>query len=132
VLRIINNCNKITKVEFDIKRLIGYIWTHFSQKFKVFLLMASHKSAKKRIRTNEKKRVVNQRIESGIKTLYKKTLKTTDLAEAEKNYKEAISFLDKNTTKGKIQRNNAARKKAALTRHLNSLQKKTTKTKSQK
>ena len=91
--------------------------------------MASHKSAKKRIRTNSRKRVVNQRIESGIKTLYKKTLKTTDLAEAEKNYKEAVSFLDKNTTKGKIQRNNAARKKAALTRHLNSLQKKTTKSK---
>jgi small subunit ribosomal protein S20 len=93
--------------------------------------MASHKSAKKRIRTNERKRVVNQRIESGIKTLYKKTLKTTDLEEAEKNYKEAVSFLDKNATKGKIHRNNAARKKAALTRHLNSLQnqKKTTKSK---
>jgi len=91
--------------------------------------MASHKSAKKRIRTNERKREVNQKIESGIKTLYKKTLKTTDLAEAEKNYKEAVSFIDKSSIKGKIPRNTASRKKAALTRHLNSLQKSTSKTK---
>jgi len=89
--------------------------------------MASHKSAKKRIRSNERKREVNKRVESRIKTLYKKTLNTTDAAEAEKLYKEAVSILDRSSVKNKIHRNNAARKKAALTRHLNKLQKETSK-----
>jgi small subunit ribosomal protein S20 len=89
--------------------------------------MASHKSAKKRIRSSERKREVNKRVESKIKTLYKKTLSTTDKAEAEKLYKEAVSVLDKSSVKNNIHRNNASRKKAALTRHLNKLQKETTK-----
>jgi small subunit ribosomal protein S20 len=84
--------------------------------------MASHKSAKKRIRSNEKKREVNKSVISKIKTLYKKTLNTTDKAEAEKLYKEAVSVLDKSSTKNMIHRNNASRKKAALTKHLNKLQ----------
>lgn len=89
--------------------------------------MATHKSAKKRIRTSARKKVVNTQIESRIKTLYKKALTTTDLTEAEKIYKEAVSYIDKSTIRGKIQRNNAARKKAALTRYLNKLQKETSK-----
>lgn len=87
--------------------------------------MASHKSAKKRIRTNEKKREENKSVVSRIKTLYKKTLESTDKAEAEKLYKEAVSALDKVGLKNKIHKNNASRKKAALTRHLNKLQKET-------
>jgi small subunit ribosomal protein S20 len=89
--------------------------------------MASHKSAKKRIRSSERKKEVNKRVISRIKTLYKKTLNTTDKAEAEKLYKEAVSVLDKSSTKNKIHKNNASRKKAALTRHLNKLQSGTTK-----
>jgi small subunit ribosomal protein S20 len=89
--------------------------------------MASHKSAKKRIRSTEKKREVNKNVVSKIKTLYKKTLTTTDKAEAEKLYKEAVSVLDKSSIKSKIHRNNASRKKAALTRHLNKLLKETSK-----
>jgi small subunit ribosomal protein S20 len=85
--------------------------------------MATHKSAKKRIRTNAREREVNKRIESRIRTLYKKTLDTTDVTEAEKAYKETVSALDKSSVLGKIHRNTAARKKAALTRHLNKLQK---------
>jgi small subunit ribosomal protein S20 len=84
--------------------------------------MATHKSAKKRIRTTERKREVNKRLVSRIKTLYKKTLTTTDKAEAEKLYKETVSVLDKSSTKNKIHKNNASRKKAALTRHINKLQ----------
>ena len=81
--------------------------------------MASHKSAKKRIRTNERKRVINKRNDSKIKTLVKKTLTTKDKTEIEKLYKEAISFIDKSTTKGNLHRNTAARKKSALSKHLN-------------
>ncbi len=83
--------------------------------------MANHKSAKKRIRTNDRKRVVNKIANSRIKTLYKKALNSTDKVEAEKLYKDAVSVLDRNAVKGRIHKNNAARKKAALTKHLNSL-----------
>ena len=81
--------------------------------------MASHKSAKKRIRTSERKRVINKRNDSKIKTLVKKTLVSQDKKEIEKLYKEAISFLDKSTARGNLHRNNAARKKSALSKHLN-------------
>ena len=81
--------------------------------------MASHKSAKKRIRSSAKKKEVNKRIESKIKTLIKKAFSAKEKDEAEKSYKEAVAYLDKSTSKGKIHRNNAARKKAALTKHLN-------------
>lgn len=84
--------------------------------------MATHKSAKKRIRTNERKRLVNQRGTSKIKTTVKKVLETTNKEEAEKLYKEAVSVLDKSTLKGLIKKNTASRKKSSLTRHLNKLQ----------
>lgn len=83
--------------------------------------MASHKSAKKRIRSNERKRIRNKSVKSEIKTKVKKTLASKDKAEAEKLYKEAVAMLDKNSTKNVIHRNNAARKKSRLTKHLNSL-----------
>jgi small subunit ribosomal protein S20 len=83
--------------------------------------MATHKSAKKRIRTNERKRVVNQQGATRIKSSVKKALATTNKEEAEKLYKEAVSVLDKGTSKGLIKKNTASRKKSSLTRHLNSL-----------
>jgi small subunit ribosomal protein S20 len=83
--------------------------------------MANHKSAKKRIRTTARRRKVNQMSDSKIKTSIKKVLSTTDKTEAEKLYKEAIAILDRSSVKGKLPKNNASRKKSALTRHLNSL-----------
>jgi len=91
--------------------------------------MATHKSAKKRIRTNARKRVVNQQGATRIKSSVKKALATTNKEEADKLYKEAVGILDKGTTKGLIKKNTASRKKAGLTRHLNSLQKAKTETK---
>lgn len=83
--------------------------------------MANHKSAEKRIRTSSRKAEVNKRVESRIKTFYNKVLNATDKAEAEKLYKEAVAVLDRSAVKGFIPKNNAARKKAALTKHVNSL-----------
>jgi small subunit ribosomal protein S20 len=83
--------------------------------------MANHKSAKKRIRSNEKKRVMNKLTSSRIKSTMKKVLGTEKLEDAEKNYKEAVSLLDKSATRGRIHKNNAARKKSQLTKHVNSL-----------
>lgn len=83
--------------------------------------MASHKSAKKRIRTSSRKRVVNKMADSKLKTAVKKALTSTEKEQAEKLYKDAVAILDRSTTKGKIHLNTASRKKAALTKHLNSL-----------
>jgi len=84
--------------------------------------MATHKSAKKRIRTNDRKRVINQQGATRIKSSVKKVLATTNKEEAEKLYKEAIGILDKGTTKGLIKKNTASRQKSNITRHLNKLQ----------
>ena len=81
--------------------------------------MAHHKSAKKRIRSTERKKEVNKRIDSKIKTVVKKTLGADKKEELEILYKEAISILDKGTSKGRLHKNNAARKKSRLTKHMN-------------
>ncbi|NCS88422.1 MAG: 30S ribosomal protein S20 [Ignavibacteria bacterium CG2_30_36_16] len=83
--------------------------------------MANHKSAKKRIKTSEKKRIRNKGGESKIKTLVKKVMATTEKTDAEKTYREAVAFLDKNVSKGILHKNTASRKKSALTKHINSL-----------
>ena len=83
--------------------------------------MAHHKSAKKRIRSSERKKEINKAITSRIKTSTKKVLTSDNKEEAEKSYKEAISVLDRSVDKGKIKKNTAARKKSQLTKHLNSL-----------
>jgi small subunit ribosomal protein S20 len=81
--------------------------------------MAHHKSAKKRIRSSERKKAVNKMTDSKIKTVIKKTLATDKKEELEVLYKEAIAILDKGTSKGRLHKNNAARKKSKLTKHLN-------------
>ena len=81
--------------------------------------MAHHKSAKKRIRSSERKKAVNKMTDSKIKTVVKKTLATDKKEELEVLYKEAIAILDKGTSKGRLHKNNAARTKSKLTKHLN-------------
>jgi len=56
-----------------------------------------------------------------MKTLIKSVLETTDKAEGEKRLRDAVSYIDRVSLKGIIHKNNAARKKAALTRHVNQL-----------
>lgn len=83
--------------------------------------MAHHLSAKKRIRSNEKRRVRNQAALSKVKTLVKKVHGETDKAKAEIILKEAVSYIDKTVNKGHLHRNTAARKKSSLTRFVNKL-----------
>ena len=82
--------------------------------------MAHHKSAKKRIRTNERRRLRNQAAMSK-KTLVKKVHSSDNKDDAEKNLKEAVSYIDKNVTKGRLHKNTAARKKSSLTKFVNGL-----------
>lgn len=84
--------------------------------------MANSQSAKKRIRTNERRRVRNKASLSRVKTLVKNVLSSTDKETAEKNLKKAVSYLDKTANKGRIHKNNVARKKAKLTRFVNGLE----------
>lgn len=89
--------------------------------------MAHHKSAKKRIRTNARKKAINKIAVSKLKTVTKKAFAATDVTEAEKLYKEAVAVLDRSSVKGRIHKNNASRKKAALTKKLNGLKASATK-----
>ncbi len=83
--------------------------------------MAHHKSAKKRIKTSEKKRVANKAALSKVKTLVKKVYATEDKVQAEALLKEASKVLDKTAAKGRLHKNNVARKKSALTKHVNKI-----------
>ncbi len=83
--------------------------------------MAQHKSALKRARASERREERNKTAVSRVKTLVKKVYSTKDKEQAEKALKEAVSTLDKTASKGRIHKNNASHKKAALTKYVNSL-----------
>lgn len=83
--------------------------------------MANHKSAKKRILTNEKRRVINKDTASKLKTLVKKVHALDKKDDAEKVLRDAISFIDKTVSKGRLHKNTAARKKSKLVRFVNGL-----------
>lgn len=83
--------------------------------------MAHHKSAKKRIKTSETRRIRNKASISKINTLIKNVHKTENKADAEKLLKEAISFIDKTVSKKRMPKNTASRKKSKLTRFVNAL-----------
>lgn len=76
--------------------------------------MANHKSAEKRIRANERKRVANRYQLVTARNLVKKLRKTTNKSEAESLYKVVSSSLDKLAKKTIIHKNNAANKKSKL------------------
>ncbi|GAA4845502.1 30S ribosomal protein S20 [Algivirga pacifica] len=83
--------------------------------------MANHKSAKKRIRSNEAKRLRNRYQLKTTRTFIKKLRAATDKAEAEELLKKVSSMLDKLAKKNIIHKNNAANKKSKLTRFVNSI-----------
>jgi small subunit ribosomal protein S20 len=83
--------------------------------------MAHHKSAKKRIRSSERKRERNKESLAKVRTLVKKVRSSKESDEAQVFLKEAVSYLDKCVSKGRIHKNNAARQKSSLTKYVNSL-----------
>ncbi len=84
--------------------------------------MANIKSALKRIRSSERKRLSNKPIRTALKT-YVKTANTTlaagDADTSADAVVRAISALDKAANKGIIHRNQAARRKARLMKRFN-------------
>lgn len=82
--------------------------------------MANTKSAKKRIRTNERKHQRNTMYRSRVKTMVKKAEESIFSGSPdEATIREAISTLDKAAGKGILHKNNAARRKSRLMKKLN-------------
>ena len=87
--------------------------------------MANHKSAIKRIRTNERKRIRNRLVVSRTRTETKKARLALDAGTPEVAREatlEAVRVLDKAATKGVIHKNTAARRKSRLLKRLNALE----------
>lgn len=77
------------------------------------------KSQKKRVKTNELRRQRNVAVRSRMKTSVKQAeeaIEQKDAGRIDTAVREAISIIDKASTKGVLHRNNAARKKASLAR----------------
>lgn len=90
--------------------------------------MANTRSAKKRIRQNEKRRVRNKTIRSRSRTYVKQArevVQSGDYSASTGAVKQAISELDRAALKGVIHRNNAARRKSRLIARLLKLEKET-------
>ena len=89
--------------------------------------MANIKSAIKRNRQNEKRRVQNRIYRGQARTAVKnarKQIADENLDEARTATLQAISELDKAAGKGVIHKNNAARRKSRLMKHLAKLEEK--------
>lgn len=84
--------------------------------------MPNHKSAKKRMRQNEKRRDINRGNRSRMRTAIKKlraALTSEGANEAQTLLPTTISSIDKAVNKGIIHRNTAARYKSRLTARVN-------------
>jgi len=86
--------------------------------------LANNKSARKRIRTAEQKRVRNRPYRTAARTSVKKAelaIRAGDQTVAATAVGDAISMLDRVAGKGIIHRNNAARRKSRLMAKFNAL-----------
>ena len=83
--------------------------------------MANHKSAEKRIRANEAKRVRNKYQHKTTRTQVKKLKDTTSKTEAQALLKEVSAMLDKLAKKNIIHWKKAANQKSKLAKRVNAI-----------
>lgn len=83
--------------------------------------MANHKSAIKRIRANEKKRLRNRFQHKTTRSFIKKLRTTTDKEVAGELYKTVSSMLDRLAKKNVIHKNKASNQKSKLAKLVNKL-----------
>lgn len=83
--------------------------------------MANHKSAEKRIRSNEVKRERNRYQHKTTRSMVKKLKTTTAKSEAETLFKEVSSMIDKLAKKNIIHWKKAANQKSKLARQIKAL-----------
>lgn len=80
--------------------------------------MPNHKSAWKRIRQNEKRRVKNKADRSFLRNTIRSYTAEQDLSSARESYPRVVSVIDKAVKKGIIHHRNAARLKSRLSRKI--------------
>lgn len=80
--------------------------------------MANHKSAIKRIRSNDKKRTLNRYQAKSTRSAIKKLRTSTDKKEAASMLPKIVSMLDKLAKKNIIHKNKAANLKSSLAKHI--------------
>jgi small subunit ribosomal protein S20 len=83
--------------------------------------MAHHKSALKRIRQNEKRRLQNRYYKKSARTAIKNLRELKDKEEALSFLPKVISMVDRLAKNGNIHRNKAANLKSGLMRHVNTM-----------
>lgn len=83
--------------------------------------MANHKSALKRIRQSEARRVENKFHARTVRNAMKQLRKTTDKAEATELLPKVSGLLDKLAKRNVVHKNKAANLKSGLAKHVNSL-----------
>lgn len=86
--------------------------------------MPNHKSAIKRMRQNEKRRIHNRTYRNEARTRVKQAraaIESGDVAAAEEATRVACKTLDKTASKGIIHKRNAARRKSRLMKQLNAM-----------
>ena len=83
--------------------------------------MANHKSALKRIRSNDKKRLRNRFHHKTARNAIRKLKSLTTKKEANKQFPEVVSLVDKLAKKNIIHANKAANIKSKLARFVASL-----------
>lgn len=86
--------------------------------------MPNIRSAKKRVRSNAKKRDVNTLVSSSMRTAIKnveKTVAAGNKDEAANKLNIALQRIDKACTSGLVHKNKAARLKSRLTKAVNSM-----------
>ena len=86
--------------------------------------MANHKSAIKRHKQTEKRRIRNASVKTSVKSSIKKVreaITNSDAAEAKSSLVAAVSKLDGAVTKGVLHRNTASRQVSRLSKRANSV-----------
>jgi small subunit ribosomal protein S20 len=84
--------------------------------------MANHKSAQKRIRSNNAKRLRNRYYAKTTRNAVKRLRNTTDKQQATEKLPKVLSLVDKLAKRRVIHDNKASNLKSSLMRHVNKLQ----------
>lgn len=83
--------------------------------------MPNTKSAIKRLRQNERRRIHNKAARSRLKSALKKVRAASEPGQAAEAFREAVTLLDRAAARGLIHRNTAARSKSRLAAHVRRL-----------
>ena len=96
------------------------LWAAFLNKIKL-VIMANHKSALKRVRSDETKRLRNKYQHKTTRNAVRKLRELSKKKEAEKLLPTVVAMLDKLAKNNVIHKNKAANLKSSLQIHVNSL-----------